>query len=902
MARLTTLLPNIGTSGAVKVLDTIRDIAAQRLAAVSVPATGDRYIDGKHDTGTIDADRSIGVAHPNPFSPQGATRERMATNLPPVFLRDEAGVKLEDDTVFPILNGEETVAAMQHLFETAEKSIFIGTSTLRESELIDTLEWKAREGVEIRIVVADPARQFKGKNRASSAYRSFRRLEAAGVKIRHYPSARLKRSTHYSHPEYHRKLIVVDGKRASILSSNVNPHPENFDMGLVVEGPSVPAILKILHGDWYASGGEIITVNNVKEENAGIKIINSWALNDDIYTTVTKLINEANESIVLAFHLAAHPDILNALIKKRRTSQHIKIVLLGGPPFIKLSAFGATVPVPRNIPFVIKLQRAGIDVKWANLPNGGILHAKTAVFDGKTVFLGSADMTRRGFHGNLETNALLVSDELAGIYESAILFHIDAGTVPSENSQVYVLFDSLWMAVESGLITFNRSLRPWKHVVGLIRFAPYRRILAGLCRGSISRKGSDVGLPRVTVHEADRYFRAEAHKAGLSARALPTAKSEGDNRASNHSVALFGGYYARKAQQVIDNPHMLYTNNGKFGKGVYLSTEPRSAINYGLLRSLQNEFHHHEAHVILFAVDGDNFFNLRRDEAEYERWRRTRYPGTLHAEKYRGLSEFCAENGYIGVFLENEEGPGCHYVVAYNVDRLRIGGHYKVHEGNAANNTIKIYHIDDDGILQSIIEAGEKAIEHGETPVVLCDIDDFLITSKLRRARAAAATAYDSLRTFGARAGNQAFKSTLTDMRRRYRRHLLGRYIAESNVDVNIARIRMLSELHDRGFKVIFATSRRRAYDMDSADRSRTEMTLRRIGAWRIGDELLLNPAAEDDFDDPSKADMIVNHLASATQIPDPKIVAAFDDTDRHLLDYMEDDRLTDDIILVGVD
>jgi len=71
-----------------------------------------------------------------------------------------------------------------------------------------------------------------------------------------------------------------------------------------------------------------------------------------------------------------------------------------------------------NRPSYDLLEEAGVDVRWYPVPPGTLLHAKTALFDGRRLLVGSANWSRSGLSVNHELDLLFQDASTAGTFAS----------------------------------------------------------------------------------------------------------------------------------------------------------------------------------------------------------------------------------------------------------------------------------------------------------------------------------------------------------------------------------------------------------------------------------------------------------------------------------------------------
>ena len=171
--------------------------------------------------------------------------------------------------------GFDSLAERLRLIESAQQSIelefFIYEIDTASRLITQALARKAHQGVKVRILVDFAMPVFK----LAPAY--VKTLQAAGVQVRYYNTAGIQRIFAAQH-RTHRKLLVVDGKRAIVGGRNIGDdyfdlsHHYNFlDSDLMLQGPIAQSIANSFElywaSDWVASPNDI-------EANAQAPLVN----------------------------------------------------------------------------------------------------------------------------------------------------------------------------------------------------------------------------------------------------------------------------------------------------------------------------------------------------------------------------------------------------------------------------------------------------------------------------------------------------------------------------------------------------------------------------------------------------------------------------------------------------
>ncbi|WP_233637648.1 phospholipase D-like domain-containing protein, partial [Chlamydia pecorum] len=107
----------------------------------------------------------------------------------------------------------------------------------------------------------------------------------------------------------------------------------------------------------------------------------------DISLEIIKAINAATSKIYVAMFIISHDAILEALDRAHRRGVNVVLIVDN---------------IQKHTTFSI-LQKLGSKVKLLEYGDSGCLHCKICIIDGKDFIIGSANWSKRGFSGNLES-------------------------------------------------------------------------------------------------------------------------------------------------------------------------------------------------------------------------------------------------------------------------------------------------------------------------------------------------------------------------------------------------------------------------------------------------------------------------------------------------------------------
>ncbi len=215
----------------------------------------------------------------------------------------------------------------------------------------------------------------------------------------------------------HRKILVIDGKRAFIGGLNISREYAGKafdgmnwrDTHIKVEGPAVRDIQFFFIENWFRNGGKIVDYANyfphVPRHDLGRELMMVLCTKSrrnvrPIHVSYLSAINNARESILIsnAYFL---PDmrIIRSLINAAQRGVSVKIMLprIYAVPVIDHAARYLYPLYLKNNIEIYEYTKS-------------VLHAKTAVIDGIWSTIGSSNLDRLSFRVNLEINAVILGD------------------------------------------------------------------------------------------------------------------------------------------------------------------------------------------------------------------------------------------------------------------------------------------------------------------------------------------------------------------------------------------------------------------------------------------------------------------------------------------------------------
>jgi cardiolipin synthase len=320
-----------------------------------------------------------------------------------------------------LINGEEKFPAVMEALEEAKDHIHMEYYIYENDKIGQSIEEilirKAKQGVSVKFIYDDFGSRGIRKNIAI-------RLRNAGVDV--YPFYKIPFLRKVNHINYrnHRKIIVIDGKKAFVGGINVSdkyinePTTANKlfwrDTHLMLEGPGVFYLQYLFICDWNFCSGKALENSKhyfpdvYRNNPPGDKIIQIAASGPDsvnptiLYSLLYAVYQAQEEILITTPYFIPDQSLMDALIVAALAGVSVQL-LVPEKSDSRLVQFAACS-------YYADLLAAGVKIF---LYQDGFVHAKTLVVDRKIAFIGTANMDLRSFDLNFEVNAIVYDGELA---------------------------------------------------------------------------------------------------------------------------------------------------------------------------------------------------------------------------------------------------------------------------------------------------------------------------------------------------------------------------------------------------------------------------------------------------------------------------------------------------------
>ena len=316
----------------------------------------------------------------------------------------------ENSGVKYLPSGEAFFEEVLAQLEQAERFIFLEFFIVEEGymwgRILDVLERKARQGVEVRVMYDGTCAVAK------VPYQYPRQLEKLGIQCKMYAPLRLFMSTHYNNRD-HRKILVVDGRTAFTGGINLADEYINRtarfghwkDTGVMISGEAVRGFTMMFLQMWEVSDWREQDYRRYLEASGPVEAegfvlpygdspFDGENVSEMVYMDV---LDRASEYVhITPPYLILDHEMMTALTYAAKRGVEVTIITPAIPD--KKAVFAVTQS------YYWELIEAGVNI-YEYTP--GFIHAKMFVSDGATAVVGSINLDYRSLYHHFECAALL---------------------------------------------------------------------------------------------------------------------------------------------------------------------------------------------------------------------------------------------------------------------------------------------------------------------------------------------------------------------------------------------------------------------------------------------------------------------------------------------------------------
>jgi len=440
---------------------------------------------------------------------------------------------------------------------------------------------KAKQGVNVRVQVSEVDALNTSKEKRSEAKSVLMQLrQTPGVILSEYDRQSLLRQAKMPFPEMHKKLLIADNVVAYLGNKNLNQHTDGIDFGLALRGPLVKELRSQFYQDLAQSerDADLLTEVLSAAVNSKVNILNSYELKK----TLLKNIDEAKESILISHVEFNDPQVVEALIQKKKSHPGVEIKIITKKN-IKLYHVGPyKFERPLNLDVLTRLNENNIKV--FELKSDGLgdshFHGKLVILDGQKIIVGSSDLNKRSLEGNAELDIEVHSPYLAR--EFTHFLEVSQGLAPASFN--YTLRQKIFSKVYNLHLHLMAKVHKVKRMfLNKMNLSPefldlqFHRTL-----GHFHRWFLNFGI--ISAHDQVRYRSLDQVLKALGTRVSKVEKINPTTLIDGEDFFVFVGsteFQARRIQKV----GMGITRNGHFGEGYYFATDYPTALRYSALRA-----------------------------------------------------------------------------------------------------------------------------------------------------------------------------------------------------------------------------------------------------------------------------------------------------------------------------
>jgi cardiolipin synthase len=340
------------------------------------------------------------------------------------FSRAAAAPLVEGNSIRILKDAEENYPAWLEAINSAERTVHFESYIIHADEtgnkFAEALAAKAREGIHVRLIY-----DWMGALGYASG-RFWQKLRRAGVEVRCFNPPRLDSPFGWLSRD-HRKVIVVDGMRAFVTGLCVGQRWVGYsergiepwrDTGVELRGPAVADVALAFAQSWADGGGSPVPPDELPDKasltpagDVTLRVIAGCPNTAGLYRLDQLVAALARRSLWLTdAYFAGTTPYVQALRAAARDGVDVRLLVPGAsdtPVMPSISRAGYR-----------SLLEAGVRVfEW----NGSMLHAKTAVADGRWSRVGSTNLNVASWIGNWELDVAVEDERVAQAMEEMFL-------------------------------------------------------------------------------------------------------------------------------------------------------------------------------------------------------------------------------------------------------------------------------------------------------------------------------------------------------------------------------------------------------------------------------------------------------------------------------------------------
>lgn len=243
----------------------------------------------------------------------------------------------------------------------------------------------------------------------------FKRLEHGGVRCVPFNPPPFRRGIAWFDKRDHRKMAVIDGRRAFVGGINIADEYDAFgedhrrwrDVAISLEGPAARQLQRLFLESWVGETGvDSFVTTDTAQPWAGrdqVLIVSGGPHHNRSYIRSAFRMAMAGATSIIRIanpYFIPGPRVVRSLLRAARRGVRIQLMLpaRSDVPLVRLVSRSTYAP----------LLKAGIEIYERERT---MLHAKVMLIDDYWSVVGSANLDQRSFHRNYEVNVIVDSHE-----------------------------------------------------------------------------------------------------------------------------------------------------------------------------------------------------------------------------------------------------------------------------------------------------------------------------------------------------------------------------------------------------------------------------------------------------------------------------------------------------------
>ena len=344
-----------------------------------------------------------------------------------VFTRVTGSPLVNGTGVRLLVDAEQNYPAWMEAIESAKERILFESYIIHGDAqgkiFADALIEKAKEGVEVNVIYD----WLGGFGKTSWLY--WRNLRENGVEVRCYNPPTLRDPLGVFSRD-HRKCLIADGRVAFVSGLCVGQDwvgdperdvPPWRDTGVELRGPAVADVETAFAEVWGAMGSPLKMDSRPVLDEAGpsrVRVVQSSPGEAHVYRLDQILASAARDTMwITDAYFVGVPSYLQSMKDASRDGVDVRILV---PRSTDIALVGETTRSTYR-----PLLEAGVRVfEW----NGPMVHAKTAVFDGRYSRVGSTNLNVASWFANYELDVFVECEDFGGKMMEMFLADLERST------------------------------------------------------------------------------------------------------------------------------------------------------------------------------------------------------------------------------------------------------------------------------------------------------------------------------------------------------------------------------------------------------------------------------------------------------------------------------------------